>query len=47
MLNGAVRTIKMFKPKIAITTYHNAEHARQIAAFLKILLSIIRLSVKG
>ena len=34
MLAGAERSIARYRPKIAITTYHVAEHAAEIAAFL-------------
>lgn len=47
MLKGAVKTIAQSKPKVAITTYHKAEHAEQIK---KILLSIrpdYEIKVKG
>jgi FkbM family methyltransferase len=35
MLAGAERTIARYRPKIAITTYHHAEHAKQIEAFVR------------
>jgi FkbM family methyltransferase len=35
MLAGAERTIARYRPKIAITTYHRAEHAEEIAAMLR------------
>ncbi|QNF34994.1 FkbM family methyltransferase [Adhaeribacter swui] len=34
MLRGATNTIKQCKPKVAITTYHNATHASEIQKFL-------------
>jgi len=47
MLNGAAKTIKASNPKIAITTYHNPEHARQIAAFLRSLNAEYNIKCKG
>ncbi|MDD5594344.1 MAG: FkbM family methyltransferase [Candidatus Margulisbacteria bacterium] len=47
MLNGAIKTIKAFKPKIAITTYHRVEHARQIANFLEDLALGYKIKCKG
>ena len=35
MLIGAYQTIKKYKPKIAITTYHEKEHASWIANYLR------------
>jgi FkbM family methyltransferase len=34
MLAGAEQTIARYRPKIAITTYHQASHAKQITEFL-------------
>lgn len=47
MLAGAERTISRYRPKIAITTYHRAEHASQIAAFLHRVEPRYRLRTKG
>jgi len=47
MLRGAANTIKRFRPKIAITTYHAASHAREIEEFLKDLIPSYRVLTKG
>jgi len=47
MLNGASETIKHSKPKIAITTYHKAEHADEIRRFLLNIHPDYKLKVKG
>lgn len=47
MLAGAEHTIARNRPKIAITTYHVAEHAREIAAFLHRLDPRYRVHTKG
>lgn len=47
MLKGAKNTIKKYKPKIAITTYHKKEHARQIYNFLKKLIPEYKIKIKG
>lgn len=35
LLKGAEKTIRKFKPKIAIATYHHEKHAEEIILFLK------------
>ncbi len=47
MLAGAERTLRRDLPKIAITTYHHPEHARQIATYLKELDPRYRIRTKG
>jgi FkbM family methyltransferase len=47
MLAGAERTIARYRPKIAITTYHVAEHAAEIAAFLRRVEPRYRILTKG
>ncbi|MDP2211825.1 MAG: FkbM family methyltransferase [Candidatus Aquicultor sp.] len=47
MLKGARETIKKHSPKIAITTYHVAEHAESIAGYLKDINPQYRIKVKG
>lgn len=47
MLKGATETIRKCKPKIAITTYHVAEHAEQIKAFLEGVNPNYKFKVKG
>lgn len=47
MLAGAERTIARYRPKIAITTYHVAEHAAEVAAFLHRVDPRYRVHTKG
>lgn len=47
MLQGASSTIKANRPKIAITTYHRAEHAAQIEKFLKSIHPDYHIKTKG
>jgi FkbM family methyltransferase len=47
MLEGARRTIARYHPKIAITTYHRADHAERIAAFLHDVEPSYRVRTKG
>lgn len=47
LLNGAKKTIRRCRPKIAITTYHVPSHAREIRAFLEHLVPSYRFWVKG
>lgn len=47
MLKGARETIKKHSPKIAITTYHVAEHAESIAGYLTAINPCYRIKVKG
>lgn len=47
MLKGAKNTIKLYKPKLAITTYHNNEDAELIAAFIKEIEPNYTIKLKG
>ena len=47
MLAGAERTIRLNKPRIAITTYHEAHHADAITAFLRRIDPAYRILTKG
>ncbi len=47
MLAGAERTIAANKPRIAITTYHEADHAEKITAFLRSIDPKYRILTKG
>ena len=47
MLAGAKETIKANRPRIAITTYHKAEHAAQIERFLKLIHPDYNIKTKG
>jgi hypothetical protein len=47
MLKGAVKTIRACSPKIAVTTYHRQEHAKQIAVLLKDIHPDYQIKVKG
>jgi FkbM family methyltransferase len=47
MLAGGERTIAANLPKVAITTYHRAEHAEAIAAFLRRVEPRYEIRVKG
>lgn len=47
MLAGATETIKTYKPKIAITTYHHRDHARQVQEILKGLVPEYHFKTKG
>ena len=47
MLAGAERTIARYLPKLAITTYHRADHAEEIAGFLRRLSPRYRVHTKG
>lgn len=47
MLAGAERTIAANKPRIAITTYHEADHAEKITAFLRRIDPKYRILTKG
>jgi FkbM family methyltransferase len=47
MLKGAAETIKKFRPKIAITTYHLPSHATEIEIFLKGLIPSYNILTKG
>lgn len=46
-LLGAENLIRENKPKIAVTTYHNYEHAKQISAFLKRIVPEYNILTKG
>lgn len=47
MLAGAERTVRAYLPKIAITTYHKAEHAQAITDFLRQVDPRYQVRVKG
>jgi FkbM family methyltransferase len=47
LLEGAKKSIAKFRPKIAITTYHNPLHAEQIRAFLRAQNPDYHFRVKG
>lgn len=47
LLDGAADSIRTYKPKIAITTYHKKEHAGEIIAFLRSLNPTYRFLLKG
>ena len=46
-LVGVEKLIKQNKPKIAVTTYHQIEHARNISSFLKAIDPSYKIYVKG
>lgn len=47
LLFGASKTIKKYKPKIAITTYHNEKHASEIEKYLLSINSAYNILTKG
>jgi hypothetical protein len=47
MLEGAREVISRNKPKIAITTYHRSEHAKQISEFLLSCCPSYKIKLKG
>lgn len=47
LLEGARESIQQYRPRIAITTYHEPAHAEQIKAFLKGVHPDYRFRVKG
>jgi FkbM family methyltransferase len=47
MLRGAIETIRAYTPRIAVTTYHQREHAEQIAALLRDIHPDYHIYVKG
>lgn len=47
LLKGAKETIKQYKPKIAITTYHKETHAQEIKELLFSLNSSYQILTKG
>lgn len=47
MLRGAERSIRAFRPRIAITTYHRPDDAEEITAFLRSISPDYRVRVKG
>ena len=47
MLEGARNTIAAYSPKIAITTYHKADHAKRISEFLTGINPKYNIKVKG
>ena len=46
-LVGAEKLIKQNKPKIAITTYHQIDHAKIISSFLKTIDPSYKILAKG
>jgi len=46
-LLGSENLIKKNKPKIAVTTYHNPQHAEEITAYLKSLVPEYNILTKG
>ncbi len=47
LLAGAAESIKKFRPKIAITTYHRRDHAQEISRFLRKINSSYNIITKG
>ena len=47
MLRGAANSIRKYRPKIAITTYHACSHAEEISAFLRELVPDYQILIKG
>ncbi|RBP65343.1 FkbM family methyltransferase [Alkalibaculum bacchi] len=47
MLKGAKETIRKYKPKMAITTYHNIEDAEQIYNYIKSIDNNYNIKLKG
>lgn len=47
MLEGAKKTITEYLPKIAITTYHDPEHAQLITDYLKAINPNYKIKTKG
>lgn len=47
ILRGAAEAIREFRPKIAVTTYHNAGDAREVEEFLRATLPEYRILRKG
>jgi hypothetical protein len=47
MLEGAVETIRRHTPRIAITTYHRAEHARTMERLLRRVHPAYQVRCKG
>jgi hypothetical protein len=47
LLEGGIKTISKWKPKIAIATYHCSEHAAWITSYLKRIDSGYRVFTKG
>lgn len=47
LLEGAVNTIKKYRPRIAITTYHRLNHAEVISKYLREVNPCYRIKVKG
>jgi FkbM family methyltransferase len=46
-LEGAKETIFQYKPRIAVTTYHHINHARQIKVLLQSIHPAYRIQTKG
>jgi FkbM family methyltransferase len=47
LLEGARKSIKRFRPRVVITTYHNPAHSEQIKSFLHGVHSDYKIRVKG
>jgi FkbM family methyltransferase len=47
VLEGAIQTIREYRPQIAVTTYHEVGHAEQMLSYLKQLVPEYRFRVKG
>lgn len=47
LLRGATEVIREFRPKIAITTYHRLNHAREISEFLLSIIPTYNIFTKG
>lgn len=47
MLHGARETIENNRPKIAVTTYHDQSHAREIAQYLLAIIPSYNILTKG
>lgn len=47
VLKGALKSIKKYKPKISVATYHNANHARKMAALIKGVNSKYKITLVG
>ena len=47
MLKGAEQTIKRYRPKIAITTYHRGQDAREIQSYLQAIVPEYKFRLKG
>ncbi|MFZ3071860.1 MAG: FkbM family methyltransferase, partial [Thermodesulfobacteriota bacterium] len=46
-IKGAESIIRKYSPKIAITTYHNAQHSKQISGFITGINPNYKIKTKG